>query len=244
MRFPLLVAALLARPAAASAADAPAGPPAIDSGEFRNTAQTTPKGVFLFHPLLKSQFGLADHLDIKVPILGTLLGGPNVSVEYQFVDSDAVGLSIEPQLYLGWTLKNYNAGGTLHSTIAVGANRLNISAGAVYAQTYIKDTDLNTAGDQSVTTKGLTLPINVGFDIVVNDATTLRFVVNTAVPLNGGFGAIGAFNWNHAFGDNFRLSLGVAVLSAGFITVPDQIAGKVPTWAVLPVPTFELWWRF
>lgn len=251
MRVPVLTVAILALPALAQAEDpvAPAigGTPPIESGEFRNTAQTTPKGAFLFHPLLMSQYGITDRLDIKAPILGSLLQGPIVAVEFQLVQTDAVALSIEPAAHVGWNPKNFGAGGMVRATMAVGTNRLNLSLGANYAQTFIRDTDLNTAGDQSLTASGVHVPINVGFDIVISDMTTLRAVINTEVPLNGAaFGAIGAFNWNHAFGEHFRLQLGVAIIGGGILDVPAAVTDQVdmPTWIVLPAPTFELWWRF
>jgi hypothetical protein len=253
---PFLVPVLcLALPTVALAAD-PAPPPTdpatdgtrLDSGEFRNTADTTEKGAFIFHPLLRSSYGISDHVDVKVPILGFLLGGPRGSFEAQLVDSDAVKVSIEPEVAASWNFRNYGATGNLRLTFMLGENRFNLSAGAGYGRTYIKDTDPTTDGDQTSDVTGLGLPVNVGFDLVSSDATTIRFVANTNVyTLTAGvFAATVGANWNHAFGDTFRLSLGVVLLVGvipGYYQALED-AGLPPIPPVLPFPTFELWWRF
>ena len=221
--------------------------PGIASGEFRNTADTTPKGEFVIHPLLRSSYGVSDKLDIKLSPLGFLLGGPQVFVEYQLVGGDGVHVSIEPAANTTWNFRSYAVGGMVRSTVPVGANRFNLSAGGTYGQTYLRDSDLNTEGDQPLTTQGVTVPLNVGFDLVPSDRTTVRFVLNTEVlAMTQGVlvGTLGG-NWNHAFGDRFRFSVGAVLL---FGAVPGwanamESAGLPRLPLIIPAPTFELWWR-
>lgn len=221
--------------------------PALASGEFRNTADTTPKGEFVIHPLLRSSYGLTDKLDFKLSPLGFLAGGPQLFVEYQLVGGDGPHLSIEPSASASWNFRSFSAGGMVRSTFPVGPHRFNLSAGGTYGQTYVRDADLNTDGDQPQTTVGASVPLNVGFDLVPSDATTVRFVLNTEVlaMTSGVFAGSLGINWNHAFGDRFRLSLGGVLLYGvvpGFYqALADAGLPAVPP--ILPFPTFELWWR-
>lgn len=221
--------------------------PTIASGEFRNTADTTPKGEFVLHPLLRSHYGITDDLDVKLSIPGFIVGGPQVFVEYQIVGGDGVRLSVEPSANLSWNFKSFSAGGSVRTTVPVGTHRFNLSVGGTYGQTYLRDDDPDTAGDQPVTLVGAAIPLNVGFDLVPSDATTVRFVLNTEVlGMAGGVfaGSLGG-NWNHAFGDRFRFSVGAVVLYGIIPGYAELLADAgLPAFPPLvPSPTFELWWR-
>lgn len=220
---------------------------ALDSGEFRNTADTTPKGELILHPLLRSQIGIVEHFDLKASVLGFLVTGPQLAAEYQFLDTRSLKLSIEPEGNLRWGFRTYGAGASLRATIPAGVHRVNVSVGARYGQYYIFDADLDTVGTQTREYTALTLPINLGFDYVVDDSTAVRFVLNTSVETfpDGAYSGTFAVNWNHSLGENFRIAVGVVIVAGGtpdFYTLMDNL-GLPRGPFVLPLPTFEMWWR-
>lgn len=219
---------------------------ALTAGELRDNAFTVEKGEVTFHPLLRSHIGLTDRVDLKLPFLGEILG-PRGSIELGLVRSDHFAFSVEPEVAFGWRFRTRTAGGTGRITFGGPlSHRLNVNAGAFYIRLG-QAVENSTTGDVVITySESVLVPVNVGFDLVVADRTTLRFLAATeALAVAGGdlFGSAG-FNWNHAFGDDFRLSLGVVVTTTG---LPDSLhlIGVEPLNLppVLPLPTFELWWK-
>jgi hypothetical protein len=228
----------------------------LTAGEFRNNAYTTEKGTVCLHAFLRSQFGITDDLDIKVPLLGWI-EGPRGSVELALVQEPGFAFSLEPEFAFGWGLKNRLAGGNARMTIGAGPDRIDLSVGGFYHRSYLADVDPDTEGDQTEIDVNARIPVNLGFDLVTSPRTTFRLVVNTdALAIAHGalnddsntFSSLSTagVNWNHAYGDEFRLSLGVAVVAAGALggAARDLPNGtQLPPIGVLPLPTFELWWK-
>jgi hypothetical protein len=236
--------------------DAPvvaAPPPAADTagsflhaGEFRNNAYTTQRGDVVLHPLLKTHIGLAKGLDVKFPILGQI-AGPRASVELGLVQGDAFALSIEPEAGASWSGGSFHGNAVARTTIGVGEHRFNLSAGGGYTHATI--TTIDADGNETTSSLDFALiPVNLGFDLVATDRTTVRFVANTDVgailATDVKAGLVG-FNWNHAAGDKFRVSAGVAAY-VGENPITDLLDSigieGGPDLATLPLPTLELWW--
>jgi hypothetical protein len=127
-----------------------------------------------------------------------------------------------------WQDQGWVAGVTANNTLAMGENRLNIQVGGTYsAQT-------------------IGVPVGIGYDLVVDDATVWRFTGNTDVlSLADTPAGLVAFNWNKAMAERFRLSLGV-----GAYVGDNPLSGSGIDWIddasilILPLPTIELWWKF
>lgn len=218
----------------------------LAAGEFRNNAYTMEKGESAIHPFLKSHFGVADNVDVKVPLLGDLLLGPRGSVEIGLVQNDAFALSIEPDAYLGWRGRDYGAGATGRATMGLGEHRLNLSAGFGYRHAFVADMDPDTEGDQSATVDGYVLPVNVGFDLALSDRSAVRFVGSSDLNYigSGEAGGIVGTNFNYASGP-IGFSVGFAVLYNGAgadIDIPDESPIQANT-TIIPVPTAEIWFR-
>jgi hypothetical protein len=218
----------------------------LAAGEFRNNAYTMEKGEYAIHPFLKSHFGVADNVDVKVPLLGDLLLGPRGSVEIGLVQNDAFAVSIEPDAYFGWRGRDYGAGATGRATLGLGEHRLNLSAGVGYRHAFLVDVDPNTEGDQSETVDGYVLPVNVGFDLALSDRSAVRFVGSSDLNYigSGEAGGIVGTNFNYASGP-IGFSVGFAVLYNGAgadIDIPDESPIQANT-TIIPVPTAEIWFR-
>lgn len=249
----------------------------LHSGEFRNTADTTEPGEVVLHPLfMRSSAGLAKNLDLKFPGILGLAAGPMLGFEYAVVSNDSLALSVEPQGRIGWTFADYSAGGSARFTKRLGDHQLNVSAGATYTKypTLSAPTPPSTPGTSvpTTTTTGIpaptiptpsvelsrvSVPINVGFDIVASDYTRYRLAAQTDVAdaTNGFPFSSFAANWNHGAKDgSFRVALGAAVLVGPnpiptmLSSMPDELTSLLPDLLtndllILPAPTFEMWWK-
>lgn len=229
----------------------------IAAGEFRNSARNLKKGTFLLHPLLMpSSYSVSDKVMVLAPILGQI-SGPQAAVRYSFLNQKKQDVAIEPWLASNWQFSSLTAGANLRYTMEVGkGNRLNLGAGAGFSTTLseVEDvagdgTDIDTDDLGDVDTSGLTsTSIEVGYDLVQDDRTTWRFTGQTDPyqAAQGAASATVAANWNHSFGKDFRLSLGLAAY-VGTFPLADELAQlgiDLPDLLVLPLPTVELWWKF
>jgi hypothetical protein len=236
-----LAALLLVAPAVAVA-----GKP-LTSGEFRNTAQTIEKGSFVLHPLfMPSGFGITDTVDLKFTALG-LLAGPNASVEATLLDTDAFALSVEPSGSASWSLSTFAAGADVHTTVPLGDHRFNVSLGGGWSKfiTVTTDDNGNILDTSEVTT--LSVPFNVGFDLVSSDQTTWRFVAaGDALTFSKKPTVLVGANWNHVLGEKFRLALGVGAYIGENPLLPyaDLLGWEPKKVLILPLPTIEMWWKF
>ena len=239
LSFAALAAAALGLPRVAAASTP------ISSGEFRNTAHTLEKGTFVLHPILPSTYGISDNLDVKSSLLG-LFGGPNASLEIGVIDTEAHVLSLEPALSTPWSFGLFTGGLTANNTLAMGTNRLNLQVGAVVTGLPSFETDEDGDLVAAETVWGFQVPVGVGYDLVKSDQVEWRFTGNAnLVGIADSPAAVLGFTWNKALAQRFRLALGAAVYLG-----PNPLAGLPGGFfddvklLVLPLPQFELWWRF
>jgi len=224
----------------------------LSSGEFRNTADTIPKGDVLIHPLfMPGGVGVAETVDIKFPGILAAVAGPMIGVEFTPVTNDSLALSIEPSFRSGWGLRTWAVGADAHLTLRLDANRLNFSLGAYQSR-------FATPGFEGdfVYSNYVGIPVNIGFDHVASERTVYRVTVATDARTfeTGPYMGFGA-NWNHGSKKgNFRLSLGVLLgvgpnpLSDTLATLDEELVDTLPGFLtastlVLPGPSIEMWWR-
>jgi hypothetical protein len=220
-------------------ADAVAAPK-IDAAEFRNSAHTLNKGEILLHPLfMPSAYGLSDHMTLKASLLGSLLAGPQaVSLQVRTVDRPDLTVAFEPGLSATWDLSAVSIGVQGKVTRPDRRNRWNATAGLYYTRFDV----------EGVSGSALSLPISFGYDLVQSPDTVWRFGAQAdpaGAALGAPAGAVVEGNWNHAFTERFRLSLGAAAYvgdGEDLAATYNQLGIRTPDWAVLPVPTVELWW--
>lgn len=216
---------------------------ALTSGEFRNTAHTLEQGRFALHPLfMVSTYGLTDAMDVKVGLLG-LVAGPNGRLEVALIDGAEHALSIEPAASASWDLHTYSAGVTVNNTFMLGQNRLNLQAGTSFSQ---MDIMAAVPGGEPEPLRMFQLPIGLGFDLVLSEQTIWRFTGNAElIGLADTPAALFSASWNKALANRFRLALGVGAYYGDnpLQGLPLGPLGELER-ALLPLPTFELWWKF
>jgi hypothetical protein len=211
---------------------------ALHGGEFRNTAQTTEKGEFVYHPLfLKSHMGISNRIDAKFPTLG-LIAGPDLSIEVGIVDNDSLAFSVEPYGRSNWGFNTAGGGANLRFTKHLGSHRFNLSTGfGLGTQPSLPEED--------APLMTYSVPVNTGFDISLKDTQALRITASTDVSVidAGLTGAIVGVNYNTRVSKTFGLAAGVATYVGGNpITKSglDEILG-INSPKVIPLPTFEMW---
>ena len=229
----------------------------LTSGEFfdrlngASTAHTLEKGEFAYHPLFHaSAYGLSDNMDVKFPTLG-LIGGPGIAVEYAFIQDDDMAVSVGAGGGGSWDFASYSGGAVLRYTKSMGDNRLNVGVGGDYSQITISTLDSEGNEISSSSSSSFEVPIDLGYDLVTSEVTTLTFSthIKTLALIEGeGVLAIPHFGWAHGFGKKFRLALGVNLPIGGLSQeIVDSLAAvdiDMPKSGVLPLPHFQMWWKF
>lgn len=217
----------------------------LTAGEFRNNAYTTEAGTFAIHPLMKSHLGVTDRVDVKVPFIGEILG-PRGSVEFGLVQTERIAVSIEPEFAFGWAFRQRLAGATARLTLAHANGRFNVNVGGFYQRTEAPALTTTTGDPADLVSEGVSVPVNVGYDLLASERTTLRFVGTTdaGALARGVTNATTGFNWNQAVSERFRVAVGAGVLFGGLPDIVDDLDGplNLGEFDVLPFPTVELWW--
>jgi hypothetical protein len=90
---------------------------------WTGTAYTTPKGMVVAHPLIRSSVGVTDFWDIKAPILGQLTG-PQLATEVAFVQNHTLAASLEARSKLGWGLNALDYNFVPHFSVYAGDDAL------------------------------------------------------------------------------------------------------------------------
>lgn len=215
-------------------------PRPIHSGEFRNTAQTTEKGTFVLHPFLRSHYGISDNVDIKFSIPGQLFG-PSAFVEVGLVDTPGFALSVEPYARVSWLMRPLALGGDVRTTLGLRQHRLNLSVGTSRVLLPIVD-----AGGDRDYAVSVSVPVGAGLDLPTSESSVFRFVLNAdAYQLFGDtpVALVGA-NYSTRIGEDFTLQVGAAAFVGqspfGDADLEEELGFAFP--AILPLPTFEIWW--
>lgn len=221
----------------------------LHAGEFRNNAQTMPKGAFTLRPFLRSSYGITDRIDVKGPLLGQVFG-PNVSVELGLLRTDALAIAFEPYLDAGWRFRNWEIGGVARVSVAAGPGWVNLNVGGAVGHLYAVETVVDADGVETEVTIDAPLrlvPVNVGYDWIVQERTWVRFVATTdAAALAVGRPPLTAGgSWTHAFG-RLRLALGAVLVVEQPFRTPVPLPGqdRLLKSAIYPAPTLELWGRW
>lgn len=218
----------------------------LASSELPNTAHTLPKGAGAIHIFGTSGVGVTDALELKASLLG-LLGGPNLGAEYAFQEGKKGAMSVGVSANSNWRFTTQSFSGTFNYTMGGPLeNRLNLSAGGGYARGYLRALDAN--GDEyTYSVAGPSTLIAVGYDVVPKPRTAWQFAVSLD-PYHSvqgrTFSGVASATWNHSW-DVARVRLGAVIIPTGEVQqVLDDAGLGINLPPVLPLPTFDVWWRF
>ena len=206
----------------------------LESAEFYNTAHTLKKGEKVIHPIMPSMFGISDGVNLKTSFLAWF-GGPNLTSEIGFVNTETSAISADIIFSSAWDFSTVSSvGGQLNYTSGAPlTNRFNASAGLIRT---------NISGISA-----LSMPITLGYDIVSSESTTVQFTGASDIGrfIDGGAsGSIGAA-WNKGW-DTYRIRLGI---TAAYLDIDEQTQQLLEEFGVelpnfIPLPNFQMWWRF
>jgi hypothetical protein len=208
----------------------------LESAEFMNTADTLPKKAICLHPFSqRSSFAITDRVEIKSGLINWYWGA-DTALEVGVLRDDVQAISAEVDFAKRWDDSEFDGGGNLRYTRALGPHRLNASVGGGYAK----------ASRARLPTP--TSRLGLGIDLVANEATTFqfagRFDALSLVAYDYMNAEVG-FTWNHGW-DSFRLGLGINVRAGEHPTLDDvfyALGMTPPEYYVFPLPSVALWWR-
>jgi len=217
---------------------------------WSGNAYSMPKGHLVFHPLIRSAYGVTDWMDVKASLLGTI-GGPNVNVEVAPLQTDDVALSIETGIFVGWNAfpDQYDGYGELKVTTRLaGATFLTVGAYGGQTTTIVEVTT-GTADETTTETLSSTqLKPKLAIEGYITNRTAIVGSVRTnLMPLIDGGSFVGSAGCYLATAPTsaFAMSAGVNLNVAALGDVPDAVEGvvSVPDALVLPTPHLQLWFR-
>jgi hypothetical protein len=219
---------------------------------WTGTAYTTPKGMVVLHPLLRSSIGVTDFWDLKASIPGELFG-PQLATEVAFVQNDALALSVEARGQMGWGFNAVDYGFVPHLSLRLGDGALMDLSFGVHGQAGTERLETE-QGDVILQRPGIrALRPELTFDLAANEMMWLVFTARSDLigwDVNGPHGALGAYL---AYGHDllgFSLGLNLAVLGLeGFgedvNALLEPFGGEInpPTAFPIPLPHAQLWFR-
>lgn len=218
----------------------------LASSELPNTGHTLPKGAAALHVFGSSAVAVTDALELKSNLLG-LIGGPNLGLEYALKEGKKGAMSLGVSGSTNWRFSTQSISGNYIYTMGGPLeNRLNLSAGGGYIHGHIDGTDIN-GNVVEIDISGPTTSLSAGYDIVPKPRTAFQLYA-AADPYNcivgkAFYGSAGA-TWNHSW-ERARLRLGLVVVPTGDTqSVVDALGLDFDLPPVLPLPTFDVWWRF
>ena len=199
---------------------------------WMGNAYTMPKGHYSVSALSRSAVGLGQRVDVKMPILGTVLG-PKISTEVALLQHERFAASVEPLVWFwtwGGSLQEVSVTGRIST--AVGPGLLN--TGLTYAQV--------SSLRQEVSTD---LRLEVNYELILSDHHRLIVAGRTNLAAqqsySGGiYFAAGADHIGLSLGANVGyLDLSSAKSSLELVGLGDSI----PEGQLLPLPHLQLWIR-
>ena len=199
---------------------------------WMGNAYTMPKGHYSISALSRSAVGLGQRVDVKAPILGTVLG-PKISSEVALIQHERVAVSIEPLLWFWtWGGSIQEVSMTGRASAAAGPGLLN--AGLTYAQV--------SSLRQEVSTD---LRLEVNYELVLSDHHRLIVAGRTNLAAQRSYSGGVYFA---AGADHIGLSLGANV---GYLDLSSaksslEVVGlgeSIPEGQLLPLPHIQLWIR-
>jgi hypothetical protein len=219
-------------------------------GGWTGNAYTVPKGDVMFHPLLRSGIGLSDTVDLKLPILGMLLG-PSLSSEIGIRPGDKLAVSFEPRFNSAWNF-GWQEYGLLGKVTFGAAQKTHFTLGVhtVYRNGY-RDTNLDgTIGPNDVGNTMTVVRPEASLEFRLTDVSRFILLGRTNVVQLSKGKVVGAFGALYALGNGpIGLSAGmnfgfldVQGVNALWVQAFDQpLFGK--DYVILPGPHFQLWFR-
>lgn len=218
----------------------------LASSELPNTGHTLPKGAVAVHIFGNTGIGVTDAVELKTSLLG-LIGGPNLGVEVALKEGKKGAFSLGANANSNWRFTSQSFGGNFIYTMGGPLeNRLNLGLGGGYTRGYVGGLDAN--GDAiEVDVAGPSTSLLIGYDIVPKPRTAWQLYAGVD-PYNSvtgrTFAGTAGFTWNHSW-EVARLRLGAVVVPTGDAQAVLDAAGLgVNLPPILPLPTFDVWWRF
>lgn len=225
-------------------------------GGWTGTAYTTPKGSVMLHPLLRSSFGLADFVDLKLSFLGEILR-PHAAIEIAPVQTERFAFSVEARAGTGWGFRNVDYGVVPHLSVYASPKVLIDASVGVHgiAGGAIDEGDTTGTSDPFRRDPGLTaVRPELSVDFHLNDPLWLVLTARgdtLAWSRTGGQGALGAYV---VYGKGtLGLSGGanLAIVGLGgpneFLARMEQDLGvnlfRLPAAFPIPLPHLQLWMR-
>lgn len=218
-----------------------AGAQTLASGElfghragWAGNAYTMPRGSYTVSPLSRSAVGVSERVDVKVPLVGTVLG-PKVSTEIGLVSREGLAISVEPLVWF-WTW------GSLQEVGATG--RATAKAGPGYltgALTYAQVSPL-LREEQSTD-----LRVEANYELMLSDKSRLIVSGRTNLASTGLIDTVGGLYFASA-SESVGMSVGVNV---GYVDLSEAqrvtgifgLGDGIPGGTVLPMPHLQLWIR-
>lgn len=219
---------------------------------WSGNAYTVPKGMFVWHPFIRSGVGLTDFWDLKFSIPGEILG-PQIGTELGW-SNDAIALSFETRGKTGWTFNALDYNLVPHFTAHLGDKTLFDAALTVQGQAGTKRLD-TAQGSVTVENPGLkAVRPELSMDFAASDSVWIILTMRSNVAAWKDEGAQGNLGAYVAYGKDvlgFSLGLNLAVLGLkGFGEGWEQLEKdlKVELWnpppaVPLPLPHAQIWFR-
>ena len=195
-------------------------------------AYTMPKGQYSISALSRSAVGITERIDVKVPLLGAVIG-PKISSELGLIQGERFAASIEPLVWFytwGGALQEVSATG--RASAAVGPGLLNSGLTCAYVNSLLQEPTID-------------LRLEVNYELILSDHHRLIVAGRTNLA-EGGASSAGLYFATGA--QNIGMSLGVNVgyldLSGPQSTLSAVGLGdRIPTGQLLPLPHLQLWIR-
>lgn len=199
---------------------------------WMGNAYTMPKGNYSVSALSRSAVGVGQRVDVKIPILGTVLG-PKISSEVALIQHERVAVSLEPLVWF-WTW-----GGALQEVSMTG--RISAAVGPGLLNTGLTYAQVRSLLQEETTD----LRLEVNYELVLSDHHRLIVAGRTNLAAQraasgGVYFAAGADHIGLSLGANVGyLDLSSAKSSLDWVGLGDSI----PQGQLVPMPHLQLWIR-
>ncbi len=234
---------------------------AIYAGEMpEGNAHTLRKGQGQIDLFTRSHWGLTNDLQLDVTIGRFLVIGPNIGLEYAFLQNKKQAFSLQARGQTNWMRFSQRA--TLMPMYTWGghrSDRVTAGLGVEFAKwdwsriPQDRAQQFGVAGRSDVD-QTVGAPLHIGYDLVQNNKNVFQFWGETDVAAparDDPFRFQVGTNWTHGW-ETFRMSLGLTVnynALADAQEIFDTLEETIPAFdrklpAFLPLPYVRLWWRF
>jgi len=187
--------------------------------------------------------GVAERVDVKLSPVGLVLG-PQLGVEWAFLQDERRSFSLEPRVLSSWSLDDVRYTFVVsHGWLVQSGRRVNISLSAAGESRRFEGADVSRPLH--------TLRPEVSYDVRVRDRSVWLITGRTnAVDLSKGwFNAVVGGVWAYGskgLGASAGLNLvvgGLPIEASELGMVEDALQVRLPALILMPTPHFQVWAR-